>query len=196
MASRSSAPLVFPNKHMKHPLNVVAIIGLALGGVFGMAGTFVAEPNLRSIFWGIDGLGLVVATTILALKYVRSGRDAVAAGFLIYAIGESVMFAGTAQPLDAMVPSFGAGTALWAAALLLTSIPPRLCRLDSRGERGRCDSVRYYFRKNPLGRTNLSHRFSAARVRVSFPGPRFHRLDLDPDARTLNERAAFKGRRA
>jgi hypothetical protein len=56
-------------KHMKHPLNVTAMIGLALGGVFGMAGTFVAESNLRSIFWGIDGLALVVATTILALKY-------------------------------------------------------------------------------------------------------------------------------
>jgi hypothetical protein len=108
---------------MKHPLNVIAMIGLALGGVFGMAGTFVAEPNLRSLFWGIDGLGLVVATTILALKYFRSGSDTVAAGFLVYSIGESVMLAGTAQPLDAMVPSFGAGTALWAAALLLTSIP-------------------------------------------------------------------------
>ena len=105
------------------PLHVVAIIGLTLGGVCGMAGTFVADPNLRSALWGIDGLGLVVATTILALKYFRSGNDAVAAGFLIFAIGESVMLSGTAQSLEAMVPSFGAGTGLWAAALLLTSVP-------------------------------------------------------------------------
>jgi hypothetical protein len=88
-----------------------------------MAGTFVADPNLRSALWGIDGLGLVVATTILALKYFRSGNDAVAAGFLIFAIGESVMLSGTAQSLEAMVPSFAAGTGLWAAALLLTSVP-------------------------------------------------------------------------
>ncbi len=108
---------------MKHPLHVVAVIGLTLGGVFGMVGTFVADPNLRSTLWGIDGLGLVVATTILALKYFRSGNDALAAGFLIFAVGESVMLSGTAQPVDAMVPSFGAGTALWAAALLLTSVP-------------------------------------------------------------------------
>ena len=108
---------------MKHPLNLIAMIGLALGGAFGMAGTFVTDPSLRSIFWGIDGVGLVVATAILALKYFRSGSDAIAAGFLIYAIGEGVMLSGTAQPLDAMVPSFGAGTALWAAALLLTAIP-------------------------------------------------------------------------
>ena len=108
---------------MKRPLNIVAAIGLVLGAVLGMAGTFVAEPNLRSILWEIDALGVIVATTILALKHLRSGSDAAAAGFLIYAIGESVMLGGTAQPLDAMVPSFGAGAALWAVGLLLTSIP-------------------------------------------------------------------------
>jgi hypothetical protein len=108
---------------MTNPLNVVAIIGLTLGAVLGMAGTFVSGASLRSIFWATDGVGLIVATAILALKYFRSGKDAIAAGFLIYAIGESVMLGGTAQPLEAMVPAFGAGTALWAAALLLTGIP-------------------------------------------------------------------------
>ncbi len=104
-------------------LNVVAIAGLTLGGVLGMAGTFVGDPRLRVVFWGIDGLGLIVATAILALKNFRSGEDAVAAGFLIFCIGESVMLAGTPQSLDAMVPSFAAGAALWAAGLLLTGIP-------------------------------------------------------------------------
>lgn len=108
---------------MKDPLKIVAVIGLALGGIFGLAGTFVGEPNLRSTFWAIDGVGLVVATTILALKYFRSGADALATGFLVFAIGEGVMLSGTAQPIEAMVPSFCAGTALWAAALLLTGIP-------------------------------------------------------------------------
>ena len=110
---------------MKRPLNVVAIVGLLLGGILGMAGTFVADPKLRAVFWAIDGLGLIVATAILALKNFRAGNDAVAAGFLIYSIGESVMLSGTSQPLDAMVPSFGAGAALWAVALLMTAIPRR-----------------------------------------------------------------------
>ena len=108
---------------MTSPLKIVAAIGLALGGVFGLAGTLVSEPNLRSTFWGIDGVGLVVAAAILTLKFFRSGDDAVAAGFLVFAIGEGVMLSGTAQSLEAMVPSFAAGTALWAAALLLTGIP-------------------------------------------------------------------------
>jgi hypothetical protein len=110
---------------MKRPLNLVIIVGLMLGGIFGMAGTFVGDQRLRAVFWAIDGLGLIVATAILALKHFRSGNDAVAAGFLVYCIGESVMLGGTAQPLNAMVPTFGAGSALWAAALLMTSIPRR-----------------------------------------------------------------------
>jgi hypothetical protein len=43
----------------------------------------------------------------------------------VYAIGESVMLSGTAATLEASVPAFAAGTALWSAALLLTSVPKR-----------------------------------------------------------------------
>ena len=108
---------------MKNPANVVAAIGLALGGVFGLLGTIVTESNLRAASWGIDSVGLVVATALLSLKYFRNGNDIVAAGFLVFAIGEGVMLSGTATTLEGSVPSFAAGTALWAAALLLTSVP-------------------------------------------------------------------------
>ena len=108
---------------MKTSLNIVAVVGLALGAVFGMAGTFVTQRNLQAASWAIDGVGLVVATALLALKFSRKGNDMVAAGFMVFAIGEGVMLAGTATTLAASVPSFAAGTALWSAALLLTSVP-------------------------------------------------------------------------
>lgn len=108
---------------MKSPLNILAAVGLALGGVFGVAGTMVAERNVQSTFWAIDGLGIIVATALLALRYFRAGNDGVAAGFLVFAIGESVMLPGTAATLEASVPSFAAGAALWSAGLLLTSVP-------------------------------------------------------------------------
>ena len=63
------------------------------------------------------------ATALLALRFFRMGHDVVAAGFLVFTIGESVMLAGTAESLAGSVPSFAAGTALWSAALLLTSVP-------------------------------------------------------------------------
>jgi len=108
---------------MKSPVNIVAAIGLVLGGVFGLLGTAVTAQNLRAASWGIDGVGLVVATSLLALRFIRKGNDYVAAGFLVFAIGEGVMLSGTAATLAESVPSFAAGTALWSAALLLTSVP-------------------------------------------------------------------------
>ena len=108
---------------MKSPVNVVAAIGLALGGVFGLAGTVVTDQNLRAASWAIDGVALVVATSLLALRFFRKGNDCVAAGFLVFAIGEGGMLSGTAATLAGSVPSFAAGTALWSAALLLTSVP-------------------------------------------------------------------------
>jgi hypothetical protein len=108
---------------MKNPVNVVAAVGLALGGVFGLIGTVVTEQNVRAVSWGLDAVGLVVATCLLAVKFFRAGNDFVAAGFLVFAIGEGVMLSGTAGSLAASVPAFAAGTALWSAALLLTSVP-------------------------------------------------------------------------
>lgn len=108
---------------MKNPINRVACLGLALGGIFGMAGTMVAAANLRAAFWALDSVGLVVAASILTLSYFRKDKLAVASGFLVFAIGEGVMLSGTASSLDASVPAFAAGTALWSAALLLTCVP-------------------------------------------------------------------------
>lgn len=108
---------------MKSSANVLAAIGLVVGGVLGMAGTMVTQQNVRAISWGIDGTALVIATCLLAVRYFRKGNDCVASGFLVFAIGEGVMLGGTAGSLEASVPSFAAGTALWAAGLLLTGIP-------------------------------------------------------------------------
>lgn len=108
---------------MRNSVKVVAAIGLALGGVFGLVGTVVTQQSLRAASWGIDGVGLVVATALLALRFFGKGNDCVAAGFLVFATGEGVMLSGTAATLAESVHSFGAGTALWSAALLLTSVP-------------------------------------------------------------------------
>ena len=108
---------------MKSPINILAVIGLTFGGVFGMAGSFTANPHLQASLWAIDSAGLVMATALLALKYFRTGHDLVAGGFLVFAIAEAVLMSGTAAGPAASIPAFAAGTALWAIALLLVSIP-------------------------------------------------------------------------
>jgi hypothetical protein len=102
---------------------MAVLAGLTLGAVLGMAGTMVHQQNVRAVLWAIDGTGLIVATALLALTHFRRGNDLIAGGFLVYAIGEAVMLGGTAMSLDGSVPTFAAGTALWSAALLMTSLP-------------------------------------------------------------------------
>lgn len=100
-------------------LDTAAAIGLATGGAFGLAGTFVASAPLRETLWMIDGVALVVATALLTMKYQRLGNDLVAAGFLTFLAGESLLLAGNAAGLEASVPSYVGGISLWAAALVL-----------------------------------------------------------------------------
>ncbi|WP_165778344.1 hypothetical protein [Mesorhizobium wenxiniae] len=90
----------------------------AIGGAFGLAGTFVASDALRQTLWTIDGVALVVATALLTMKYQRLGNDCVAAGFLTFLAGESLLLAGNAAGLEASVPSYVGGISLWAAALV------------------------------------------------------------------------------
>ena len=110
----------------------IACVGLFIGGLFGMMGSFVASASLRGLFWGLDGVGLIVATTLLTIYYYRKGYDALAAGFLIFAIGESLIVSSNSIELNKDVSSFGAGTSLWAASLVLISFQnffPKLIRL-------------------------------------------------------------------
>jgi hypothetical protein len=104
----------------------VIIVGLILGATFGIAGTMVGSDAVRQIFWALDGVGVIVATVLLAVRFLRSGDDTVAAGFIVFALGESLLISGTAAGLEGSVPSFGGGVALWSAGLLLISVPKTL----------------------------------------------------------------------
>ncbi|MBZ9815785.1 hypothetical protein [Mesorhizobium sp. CA7] len=106
---------------MRSTSDTIAAIGLAIGGALGIAGTFVAGDALRETLWTIDGVGIVVATALLTMKYQRLGNDLVAAGFLTFLAGESLLLAGNAAGLQASVPSYAGGIALWAAGLVMVS---------------------------------------------------------------------------
>lgn len=117
---------------MKRSLRVLASLGLALGAIFGLAGTFAPSDSLRGLAWGIDGLGLVMASALLTVGFFRAGHDLVASGFLVFAVGQGLVVSGAAMDLARSTPSFGAGAGLWTVGLLLVSVPrafPRAARL-------------------------------------------------------------------
>jgi hypothetical protein len=105
-------------------LDRIAAAGLLVGAAFGLAGALVSSSQLQASLWAVDSVGLVVATSLLMVKYLRAGLELVSAGFLVFAIGEGVLLSGTAAGPEDSVPAFAAGIALWAAALVLISAPP------------------------------------------------------------------------
>lgn len=108
---------------MTRELRILAVAGLVAGGILGMAGSMVAASNVRAVCWAIDAAGVIVATVTLALSYLRAGKMEVAVGFVVYAMGEAIMLTGTPMSLEASVPAFAAGTALWSVGLILVSVP-------------------------------------------------------------------------
>ena len=102
---------------------LIAPSGLMIGAFLGMAGTFVPSASLRGLLWGLDGIALIVATALLTIHHFRRGHDVVAAGFLVFVAGETLILACAAMALVASGPVFAAGVGLWAASLALISTP-------------------------------------------------------------------------
>ena len=102
---------------------LIAPSGLVIGAVLGMAGTFVPSASLRGLLWGLDGIALIVATALLTIHHFRRGNDIVAAGFLVFVVGETLVLVCAAMDLAASSPVFAAGAGLWAASLALVSAP-------------------------------------------------------------------------
>lgn len=94
---------------------------LLVGSAFGMAGTFVSSASVRGIAWGIDGVALIVAFALLSVHFTGRGNVVLGAGFLTFLAGQTLVLATAASDLSGASKVFGAGTALWAAALLMVS---------------------------------------------------------------------------
>jgi hypothetical protein len=80
-------------------LRLVASIGLTVGAVLGMAGTFAPSASLRGLAWGLDGIALVVAGALLLVHHFRRGNDIAAAGFLVFVAGDNLILSGAAMEL-------------------------------------------------------------------------------------------------
>ena len=101
----------------------VAPVCLVVGALLGLGGSFAPSAALRGLAWGIDGIALVVAAALLAVHLLRREQETTAAGFLVFIAGQTLVVSGSALSLEASAAVFGAGTGLWAAALLVISAP-------------------------------------------------------------------------
>ena len=113
-------------------LRPVAAAGLVIGALLGMAGSFAPTAELRGLAWAVDGIALIVASALLSVHHVRRGDELLAAAFLVFLAGETLIVSGSSMELSASAPSFAAGAGLWSAALALVSasrVMPRFVRV-------------------------------------------------------------------
>lgn len=103
--------------------SIVAPFCLVVGALLGLAGSFAPSASLRGLAWGIDGTALVVAAALLAVHLLHQDQRSMAAGFLVFIAGQTLVLSGSAMTLEASSAGFAAGAALWAAALVLISWP-------------------------------------------------------------------------
>ena len=102
---------------------IAAPCGLVIGAILGVAGTFASSASLRGLLWGIDGVALVVAGALLVIYHLGRSNNLVAAGFLVFVAGQTLVLSTAATPPNAAGPVFGAGVSLWATSLVLISVP-------------------------------------------------------------------------
>ena len=99
----------------------IAAIGLLIGCVLGMIGTFVPSDTIRNILWAIDSSALILAAALLTPYFFKKGYDVAGAGFFIFAIAESIIFSSSAVTLNESIAAFGTGICLWALSIAVIS---------------------------------------------------------------------------
>jgi hypothetical protein len=99
------------------------ILGLAAGAGFGQAGNMVPMGAAQNVLWALSSLGLVVSNVLLSTAYHRGKNELVAAGFLLLAIGEMIIWSGGHMGEPGAKASFTAGLLFQVPALFLISVP-------------------------------------------------------------------------
>ena len=102
-------------------IRVIAAIGLIIGGILGLTGSFAPTDALRLLAWNIDGVALTLACGLLAIYYYSIQSFVTAAGFLLFAIGECFILASNSILIDTNPLRFAIGVSLWSVSTAMIS---------------------------------------------------------------------------
>ncbi len=108
----------------KNRLILLASASLVVGAVLGLVGSF-SPASVRGVLWGLDGTALVLGSALLAVHHIKLGNEQLAAGFLVFLAGQTLVVSCAAIELAASSATFAAGAALWATGLAVVSAVPK-----------------------------------------------------------------------
>jgi hypothetical protein len=106
---------------LRSGMRALVAASLAVGVVFGYGGNFL-PPTPQTVAEALSSVGLVVGSVLLALAFQRQGRDAVAAGLLVLAAAEIVLW-NNGRDGQLAVVGVAAAVMFYVPALLLISLP-------------------------------------------------------------------------
>lgn len=113
-ARASAGPLVVDGTR------AMVVGGLAVGAALGFGGNFVEQGSTQNVMYAISGVGLILASVLLAVQHLSAGRMLAAAGFVLLALGETRVLNPTG--VAGTEASFAVGVLLYAPALLLIAL--------------------------------------------------------------------------
>ena len=106
---------------LDYPVRQLTAAALGVGVVFGFGGNFLPELP-QTLAHVVSSIGLVVGSVTLALSLLRQLREFVAAGLLVLAMAELVMWNnGSSVELGHL--AFSSSVMFYVPGLLLVSIP-------------------------------------------------------------------------
>jgi hypothetical protein len=110
------------------PYRILIVVGLAVGDVLGLGGSFLPAGPPQNVALALSSLGIIMGSALFAAWFARQGHSIVAVGFALLALAESSSLSGlfllASAPTFPGAYTFAAGVALYAVALPLASVPP------------------------------------------------------------------------
>ncbi|HEX2154323.1 MAG TPA: hypothetical protein VHL52_10135 [Acidimicrobiia bacterium] len=100
----------------------LTVAGLAVGAVLGQVGGALGVGTAQTVLFAVSSIGLAVGAIMLAFRHLRRGETLVAAGFIILAVAETMIWTG-GGPEQGGESAFAGATLFYVPALLMVSLP-------------------------------------------------------------------------
>jgi hypothetical protein len=103
---------------------LLVVGGLLIGVLIAPTGAAFESPDVQLFLYAAGGMGWVIATAILMMRHTQRGDWMIAAGFMVLAFAETLLWVGgTPGDLESYDPAFATGAMFYGPGLLLVVIP-------------------------------------------------------------------------
>ncbi len=108
---------------MNSNTHFIAMIGLAIGALFGMSGLVFTSPLVQTALFVFSGVGLSLGLLLLSRMFLKQGEEFTGMGFLVFGIGEAVLTMNSAAEEASFDSAFAGCMLFYVLGHILIFIP-------------------------------------------------------------------------